>query len=272
MLLILATVGLIESDKGYIHVFDDISVKIIMSTLDTVTDFVEYLIKKERIMTSGKAILATGEEELLALYLRDLNSDGEHDFVFPPDISGLFIEEGMWDESLSSSERQSQVKANEVSYLWDELIERFNEHILQGTQYYTTPPGIESSEQTMRFLAREPRTRRLLDMVQTTSPTQRRTVVVQPSRPGDPHYVFLLLPHLPSISYEDYREGRWLFLQACCFVAKLMYPDALDIVGVATEVLTALGHGSEDAMYFDARQWTEELQKEASKIQQEAVC
>lgn len=269
-------IGQIDPAKGYVHVFDDTSLEIIMSTLDTVTDFVSYLTKKERFMTSGKAIFVTGEEELLAFYLKDINSDGEHDFIVPADIDGLCIQEGMWEEYLSSPQRRSQVQADSVSYLWDGLIEQFNTHILRGTQYYTSHPGVESSEQNMRFLAREPRTRRrmlaevFLDMLETTSPTQRRTVVVQPSRPGDPHYVFLLLPHLPNVSYEDYREGRRYFLEACCRITKLMYSESLDIVGIATEASPVLAeHRSEDALYFDARNWTEEMQQEASSIQQD---
>ena len=100
--------------------------------------------------------------------------------------------------------------------------------------------------------------------------TQRRTCVVLPSRLGDPHYVFLLLPHLPSVSYEDYREGRRYFLKACCLVTKLMYPQALDIIGIATEANPDFTVGrSEDAMYLDAREWTEEMQENARSIQQE---
>jgi SEC-C motif len=270
------TIGQVDPTKGYVHVFDDTSLEIIMSTLDTITDFVNYLTRKERFMTSGKAIFVTGEEELLAFYLRDLNSDGEHDFIVPSDIDGLCIEEGLWEEYLASPERRSQIQADSVSYLWDRLIEQFNTHILNGTQYYTSHPGIESSEQSMRFLARESRTRRrmlaqiLLNMLETTPTTQRRTSVVLPSRPRDPHYVFLLLPHLPSLSYEDYREGRRYFLEACCLITKLMYPEALDIMGIATDANPDFTAGrSEDAMYFDARNWTEEMQEEARSIQQD---
>jgi hypothetical protein len=49
-----------------------------------------------------------------------------------------------------------------------------------------------------------------------------------------------------------------------------MYPEALDIVGIATEASSVVTDDrSEDAMYFDARNWTEEMQKEASSIQQD---
>ncbi len=82
--------------------------------------------------------------------------------------------------------------------------------------------------------------------------------------------MFLLLPRLPGVSEEDYREGRRYFLQACCLVTKLMYPEALDIVGIATEANPDFRVGrSEDAMYLDAREWTEEMQEEARSIQQD---
>jgi hypothetical protein len=269
-------IGQIDPAKGYVHVFDDTSLEIIMNTLDTVTDFVSYLTKKERFMTSGKAIFVAGEEELLASYLEDINGNGEHDFLIPTDGDALVIVEGMWEEYLLSPQRRSQLQANGVSYLWDRLIENFNTHILHSTQYYTLHPGVESSEKYMRFLAREPRIRRrvlaetLLNILETTPPTHRRTRVVLPSRPGDPHYVFLLLPHLPSISYEDYREERRYFLETSCLITKLMYPQALDIVGIATEANSDFTAArSEDAMYFDARYWTEEMQKEAISLQQD---
>jgi hypothetical protein len=61
---------------------------------------------------------------------------------------------------------QCYVQANSVSYLWGRLIEQFNKHAMYGAQYYTSHPDIETFEQSMRFLAREPRTRRrvILDL------------------------------------------------------------------------------------------------------------
>ncbi len=218
------TIGQIDPAKGYIHVFDDTSLEVIMHTLDTITDFVLYLTKKEQFMTSGRAIFVAGEEELLAYYLKDINADGEHDFLLSPDMDGLCLLEGLWDEFICSPEYQAQQEANQVSYLWDGLIEQFTTHILHGTQYYTTPPGVEYSERNIRFLAREPRTRRrflaqsLLDMLETTPPSMKCARVIEPSRPGDPYYVFLILPHPHGMSDEAYREGRLSYINSCCIM------------------------------------------------------
>jgi SEC-C motif len=167
-----------------------------------------------------------------------------------------------------------KLAANEVSYSWDALIEAFSTHVLAGTQYYTTHPGYENlsnQEKIFRFLAREPRTRRrllvrgLLEAIRDTPKTMRFTRVMMPSKPGDPYYVFLLLPHLPSVTYEEYREGRLKFLEACCMVAKLKFPKAEDIVGIATESGRGV-KGTEDILYYDARMWTEEDAAEARSL------
>ena len=263
------TIGQIDPTKGYVHVFDDTSLEIVMRTLDTITDFVTYLTKKEQFVLSGKLLWAAGEDDLLAYYLKDINSNGDHDFIVPDNATAISINEGLWDMFASSPQRRAQLAANEVSYLWDMLIERFNTHILGGTQYYTSHPGIEYSEQSMRFLAREPRTRRrmlaqsLLDMIQTTSSSMRRTRVILPSRDGDPYYVFLLLPKWKEHSEAQYREVRLKLLEACCLVTKLINPKAQDIIGIATET----DPHSEDALYFDARCWTREQEVEAQQLQ-----
>ena len=271
----LFTIGQIDPAKGFVHVFDDASLETVMGTLDTITDFVQYLTKKERFMTGDTKVFATGEEELLAYYLRDINADGEHDFIIPPDTNGIFIQEGMWDDFIESKEYKAQQMANQISYVWDGLIEQFNTHILGGTQYYTYPPGVEHSERNIRFLAREPRTRRrflaqsLVDLIEKTPSTMKQVRVIEPSGLGDPYFVFLILPHPDEMLYEVYRERRRELLEAYITCTKALYPQALDIVGIATENDLEAHHRSEDALYLDARDWTEEQLEEARCFQQE---
>jgi hypothetical protein len=105
--------------------------------LDTTRDFVEYLGKKERFLTSKQIdVIAAGEDDLLAYYLQKLNKDNEHDFVIPSKINALVLDEGFWLDFCRSEERHSQVQANHVSYSWDALIESFIQHTVGGTQYY----------------------------------------------------------------------------------------------------------------------------------------
>jgi hypothetical protein len=54
-------------------------------------------------------------------------------------------------------------------------------------------------------------------------------------------------------------------------VVKVKFPDALDIVGFATESgRLEVGHGSEDAAYLDARDWTPAREADARGVQVKA--
>jgi len=70
-------VGQIDPVRGFVHGLDDVSMNILLKTLDTISDFVRYLAKKEAFIASGKLGAATGEEDL-AFYMWNLNADDEH--------------------------------------------------------------------------------------------------------------------------------------------------------------------------------------------------
>lgn len=257
-------VGQVDPARGYVHVLDDMTLDVLLRTLDTVADFTAYLAKKEQFIQGGRSLAAAGEEDLLAYYLTHVNADGDHDFVFDGQYNAVTLDQGFWRDFIGSPERRRQLMANQVSYIWDHLIERFTENFLRGTSHFLSDTSLASHERILRFFAREPRTRRrmlmsaITDMIQKTQPTWRRIQVLMPSRPGDPYFVFVLFPIPERCSYDEYRRVRMIFLEICCRVVKLDFPDALDIVGFATETSGTIGR-SEDAAYFDARVWTEEL-------------
>jgi hypothetical protein len=264
------TVGRIDPKKGYVHVFDDTSLNVVMKTLDTVSDFVAYLTKKELLMTGDVSVFASGEEELLARYVARLNGRGEHDFEILRKFNGIFLQEGHWADFLSSPERAAQIEANRISYAWDALIEKFLHHLMEGTQYKPMTEAISDQERSFRWLARENRTRRrilaraLLGLIEKTPPDFKASRVMLPSRPGDPFYIFLLLPHHATVSEQDYREVRGNLLRHYCQVVKLQFPEAQHIVGMATES-GQRDHRSEDFAHLDATHWTEELNEEARR-------
>lgn len=68
--------------------------------------------------------------------------------------------------------------------------------------------------------------------------------------------------------YEDYRKFRGVLLEKHLLLTKLKFPAAKHIVGIATESGRGSG-GSEDAAYFDAREWSNELEEEAKLIEAE---
>ena len=264
-------IGRIDGTKGYVHVFDDTSLDVVMGYLDTVSDLVSYLTKKERFLTGAIHVRAAGEEELLGEYVKWLNKDGEHDFVIPQDVDHVLFPEGMWQTFLSSQERKAQLKANEVSFLWDEITEKFLHHLMSGTQYSCNDPRIREQEKSFRWLARECRTRRrmlargLLEVLEKTPWDHRATRIIKPSRPGDPYFVFLLLPYYHGLAESEYRQARAALLREHMLVVKLQYPDARHVVGIATETRLRDDYRSEDFLHVDVTEWNADLEALAQR-------
>ena len=62
-------VGHLDPARSYVHVVDDDTLELLLGSLDTATDFIDYLEKKELLIETGKLGLALGEENLMANYL-----------------------------------------------------------------------------------------------------------------------------------------------------------------------------------------------------------
>ncbi len=269
------TVGNVAPVKGFVHIFDDTTLNIVMKTLDTITDFTAYLTSKERFLVSGTPVRAPGEEELLALYLGRLNAEGEHDFTIPGDFDWIRLDEGFWDRFMNSPERRAQIQSDRISYAWDELIEKFVFHAMAGTQHFNSGRPIRDQEIMYRWMAREPRTRRRM-LAESLAEVLKRSVksgnlwdarVMVATRPTDPYYVFLCLRHPPNVSDEEYREKRFGLLADYCHTAKIKWRDSTDIIGIATES----GDGtrrSEDLFYLNAAGWDAKAEAEARDAQQ----
>lgn len=266
-------VGHLDPTQGYVHVLDETSLRILLETLDTAPDFVDYLSKKEALITSGKLIAAAGEEDLLGLYLRDVNAADEHDFVIRPGMTHIVVPEGHWHHYVNSPERAAKVDADKVSYAWDMIIEKFTHHTVHGSLEHTNATGFRDHERVYRVLARENRTRRrmlareLLDRIAATPAGGMSFRVMLPSKAGDPHYLFMILGRRAEWSESEYRKRRGALMMGYSKVLKLEFPAAKLIVGLATEP-SAEGPGrSEDVMVFDVSEWSEEDARHARELQ-----
>jgi hypothetical protein len=265
------SVGQVDPRRGFVHVLDDVSLGVLLQTLDTVTDFVAYLERKEAFFLSGRLGMAAGEEDLLAFYLKNMAPDGEHGFVVPTEVQKVLIQDGHWRDFSRRPQRLAQLSADRVSYLWDAVIDRVARETLKGTLYHSTS-GFEGSERALRVMASECRTRRrmlaeaLLTKLRDTPPTEYGFRTVKPSAPTDPAYVFLLLPIEASETEDEYRRRRLVMLETYCKVAKLRLPGVPGVVGVATETGVD-GPRSEDVLYLDCSTWNDEMQQEALELQ-----
>ncbi len=273
-------VGAVNPEKGFVHVFEDFTLDAVFTELDTIADFIAYLNKRENFLTKEKlTILAPGEEQLLAIYLTHINSDGEHDFVLStgdndePDF--ISFDESFWDSMVQNPQYRAKKEADKISYAWDRLIEHFIKH---GRNYDDTSQGNQTTaelEWGLRFMASEPRIRRrqlahaIVHLLENTPQGKRATRVVYSNDFPEYAYVFLVLPKLEDENYEEYRINRNALLLAYCKVTKLRCQTANYIIGLATENYGAEG-ASEDLAVLDVREWTDEMQEEAKYIRNEA--
>lgn len=272
-------VGQVNPDRGFIHVFDDITLDIVMNELTTVGDFIDYLTEKEQFFKSGRVLSCAGEEDLLAFYMTNLSDEGKPSFCLPQEAIddpeyNIFIAEGHWDEYLVSEVRAKIKEMEEHSAFIDKLIEYLAQNILNGTLAYGTDRNLHNHERNIRFLASENRRNRVLmaymmgQKLQTTRRNRQTSVVISSSRPRV-MFVFLLLPRNVGQRQHSYRLERQSALEAYAFVVKSQNQDADFVYGIATEPGNFGSGRSEDFMSFDFREWTAEDQANALKIQSE---
>jgi hypothetical protein len=265
-------VGQIDPAYGFVHVLDDVSMDILLKTLDTISDFIGYLVKKEALIASGKLGSATGEEDLLAFYLRNMNADNEHDFVIPEGHK-ILIDESFWPSFLMSPQHIAQVEADRVSYIWDALIEQFSKNVLGGTLYHGSDHVIGYHEEGLRFLAREPRVMRrnlskalmgLLEKVTSSGIAARVVAGTSAKNLCMCSWLWRMIMEDPSMITGQADA----LLSAYCRVAKLIHPEAEYVLGIGTEPY-GCGGRSEDLICMDTRGWTDENYDEARRLQEE---
>jgi hypothetical protein len=209
-------IHLSEFDE-FVHVFDEVSLPLVLSELDTAADFLDYLKKKEVSFRTGQIASSYAEEETLAVFLTSVLqwSRDPKERVFPIPNSGesIAVGPGFWNELVSLPEYNGKKRADEVSYLWDTILREFGEGVHRGEAPNPFGLSLERLEYLGRRLASETRLqRRELAMALVTAkpkvkPRQVLNRTVLSRRQPGIAYVFSLHPCLGA-SYEEHRTFR----------------------------------------------------------------
>ena len=134
----------------------DGNLDILLSELDTATDFIEYLRRKEALICSKKVVSATGEEDLLAHYLTHVGGNKEHDFVIPPRVD-IALFDHLYAGMPENEQYIAKKKADKDSYVIDELIENVASSAARGTLVLGNELSISMQEKALHMLAAENR-------------------------------------------------------------------------------------------------------------------
>jgi hypothetical protein len=280
--------GDVNESGIFVHIFDRVSLNVLMRELDTVSDLTRYLTKRADLIRSKRLFYSPSEPDLLAHYLRDIEADGEHGFVRPGggewrEGEQLLIEDRLFTNTVSRPEYRRKRSADRISYVWDRLITQFTKHILGGTivSVRGETPSATDGEEALRVMARENRTSRrilgqalinaLKEAERTKTPRFARCILPGAlSADAEAAYVFLILARpradLPG-GYDRYRRTRQDMLQGYCLCTLQENKGLKRVVGIAMDAassVTGLQGSSEDLIMIDLEERSDSLEVEAA--------
>ncbi len=245
-----------EFGKGFVHVFDEIGLDIVMRELDTIADFVAYLREKEDHHGQTLTVVEGGEENLLAVYLQNGRS-------IPGDTDIRVVPADLWSTFVRKPEYQRKQSADADSYQWDFLVETVARDSIAGNLELGST--LDDGERAVRAMARETRlSRRVLgrnfkDFLQRSHKLGARMLR---SHQGTV-YVFLASPRSTS------RQDRRTELQLRMFVGRGRHASATEVVGIATERYKPNQGFSLDIGYLYMPTWNEDDETKLRAIQRD---
>lgn len=264
-----------KKSENFIHIFDDVSYSIVLRELDTVQDFLDYLRARKAFLLS-KHIVAASENEILAQHLSGLinGNNGLLTQLSQGDYTDITLQEGLWNELITSQEYINWRNKLAPSYFLDKLLQKTFFFIENGLSSYTTSPSMQRQSQLFCRLAKENRAHRLalsdsiLSFFSKTPDDYRGTRIIYSESEPDICYVLLLLPHIHGESDETYRNMRRRMLTDYCAIAKTDFPNAVQIIGIAHES-SDTEYSSEDFVALSTSEWSNEDQKAALSLKEE---
>ena len=214
---------------GYVNVFDENSTSVILSELDTITDFTKYLIAKENF-EKHKTILIPREIDFLAFYLQT-----GLELEQMPDV--IACENNLWESYVESIEYQKWKDDILGSYVWDYMIwDLFNLHIINNA---SDQPRHEI-EESIRLINLEPRINRIVlgEMLSETIKSGIRARMLGPLENSNHSYVFM------PRNDESFEMNRGELILRCD-IARYEFSQAEKVVGIS------FGNNENGQLLFD---------------------
>ena len=262
------TLGDIDPSKPFVHVFDRGGIAMLLTHLNTITDFANYLNLRERAIRTKQIGSACGEDDILGVYLQSTLDDGSHAFPFREGLKANILR-GRLGVVLNDAGFKRKQIADQESYLWDELISQFGTYLIEGTAALEGDANTFHERQTvLRVMAQESRLSRrmfaqgILDGLETmaaqTEPRYARFFLPhETSDRQDNAYIFLMMavPEFwhPNRDYEKYRDFRKLTLKAYCYALLQKHPELRTCIGIAVDAPPPfpVGGNSQDLAYIN---------------------
>ncbi|TWA31008.1 hypothetical protein FB009_1456 [Sinorhizobium medicae] len=259
------TIGRLSHARGWVHVFDEESLPVVVKQLSTASDFVAYLNARSKLLGDGVFVSAEAETDLLARYLW-------HNRSFPNETEQYVIEPDLWPKVSADVNFRAGQKEDQVSYFWDHLIERVTGRFIDGTLETGNELTVPEYESMARILAGESRfSRRVLAKLIIDRANRAKDAAIGtllPSCQSDVTYVLYIGQGAAPSRYDHYRKDRAMTLRARCIAAKAVLPEKRFIVGVGLDAAGSKG-SSEDFVLIDTLEWSDEVLKKAEDLRRD---
>lgn len=268
------TVGQINEEKGFIHIMNETSLEVLMTELDTISDFTTYLQEKEKFILSGQLHKAYSEEDLLSVYLENVDDEEKHSFKFENEDLKIEIEKKIWQNHKNNHRYLLKNIEDKTSYIWDSMINRFTNEMLNQRLIEQSVLNPLELNKVLKIMASENRLNRrslaktFIDLFEKYKQFDKNKIlkrVVIFENNDKKAYVFLITNKPENWKYEDYQNERKYQLFNYMMSLKGKYPNLLDIVGISREAVLDES-SSNDILYIDGRNWNKEDEEEADEI------
>lgn len=255
-------IGKVTEAGAFLHVFDAHALELVLTELDTISDFVAYLEAKAALAAGGRFKGAPTEADLLAYYLH-------HGRAFPAVVEEFLLEPNLWPQVAAQPAFVEGGRLNRAHRTWDRLIEHVTGQFLAEQLELGNDLAMGDYERLVRVMAGESRFyRRILSQ----SIEERAERVgngwigsMLPSEHPDILYVLLMGPGAPRDEYAAYRADRSRQLVLRCQAGKAARPAARFIIGIGLDAAGKRG-SSEDLVYLDTEGWSEADMARAAAI------
>ncbi|MDR1206993.1 MAG: hypothetical protein LBK26_01085 [Rickettsiales bacterium] len=273
-----------DKNKTFVHVFDDYTFPFILNELDTLTDFIRYLDEKEHLIRS-KYITYAGEEDLLCYYATYFDRrKNKHTFpgLYGTKATDIVFPKSDWDFVHKTDGYKNKKQANRVSYFWDQFVQNNSTCTLDGITIRLSPRDCDH-DMALRYLAMEDRLNRrmlsryMLDAIKNspdiiTPDTLSAKAFVSMATP-DLLYMLIQAPNHDNRPYEEYHNYRRQLVETFAHCAKAQSVSngrpINKVIGIATDPVKHNGGNTTDIVFFEYKQWSDEIQTHWDNVRRE---
>ncbi|SPP97816.1 hypothetical protein [Bradyrhizobium vignae] len=259
-------VGRVSNTHGWVHVFDDTTLPIILAELSTIADFLDYLRKKEALYDGGQFVRSFSELDLLGYFL--WNNRG-----FPEVGNGPYgTDPDLWAKVEADEGFLRGREENKISAFCDGLIEYLTELYMKEELEHGNDHEVADHERMVHIMAAESRFMRrvlskwILERAELAKKGYVSSLLA--SEQKDVLYVLVIGPGDDGRDHQTYRDDRKTRLAARMYAAKAVHPERRMILGIALDARDVKG-SSEDFILMDTSGWTAEDLVKAEAIRQE---